>query len=80
MDDCESRDSSNLSCPQSCPICYESYKKGDSIAWSKNEKCFHAFHVDCIVEWLINHDDCPMCREKYVEDTYWEDSNHSTEE
>ncbi|GFH59488.1 hypothetical protein CTEN210_15964 [Chaetoceros tenuissimus] len=49
-----------------CPICCEEYKKGDDIAWSKNEKCTHAFHMDCIVPWLTEHNDCPMCRNDYL--------------
>lgn len=57
----------SLYSPQACPICLEDYKKGDDIAWSKNEKCHHAYHVDCIMEWLMKNNDCPMCREQYVE-------------
>lgn len=57
---------SSLYSPQTCPVCCEDYQKGDEIAWSKNEKCPHAYHVDCILEWLMKHDDCPMCREQYV--------------
>jgi len=56
----------SLYSPRSCPICCENYQKGDEIAWSKNEDCHHAYHVDCILEWLMEHEDCPMCREKYV--------------
>ena len=52
-----------------CPICCEDYAKGDDIAWSKNETCCHAYHTDCILEWLMNHDDCPMCRNNYLEET-----------
>eukprot|EP00554_Chaetoceros_debilis_P007534 CAMPEP_0194076354 /NCGR_PEP_ID=MMETSP0149-20130528/3161_1 /TAXON_ID=122233 /ORGANISM="Chaetoceros debilis, Strain MM31A-1" /LENGTH=209 /DNA_ID=CAMNT_0038757073 /DNA_START=305 /DNA_END=935 /DNA_ORIENTATION=+ len=56
----------SLYSPKTCPICFEDYKKGDDIAWSKNEKCHHAYHVDCIMQWLMENDDCPMCREQYV--------------
>jgi hypothetical protein len=52
-----------------CPICCEDYARGDDIAWSKNEACCHAYHTDCILEWLMNHDDCPMCRNNYLEET-----------
>ncbi|GFH44385.1 hypothetical protein CTEN210_00859 [Chaetoceros tenuissimus] len=52
--------------PRVCPICCEEYVKGDDIAWSKNEECVHAFHTDCIVPWLMDHSDCPMCRNDYL--------------
>ena len=63
--DLESFDESLYS-PRSCPICCEDYVKGDDVAWSKNEDCCHAYHTDCIVPWLMDHDDCPMCRCVYV--------------
>jgi len=62
-------DESSLYSPKSCPICCDDYAKGDDIAWSKNEQCCHAFHTDCIMQWLMNHDDCPMCRNNYLEET-----------
>lgn len=51
---------------KTCPICVEDYKFGDDIAWSRNEKCYHAYHTSCILEWLMDHDDCPMCRQDFV--------------
>ena len=56
----------NIYNPKVCPICCDKYVKGDDIAWSKNEECAHAFHTDCIVPWLIEHNDCPMCRNDYL--------------
>ena len=59
--------SSSLFSPKICTICCEEYKKGDDVAWSKNEECHHAYHVDCILEWLMmNHDECPQCRAKFI--------------
>jgi hypothetical protein len=26
------------------------------------KRCKHWFHKDCIMQWLENHDECPMCR------------------
>jgi len=63
---------SNASVPESecsptmCSICYQEYEVGEDICWSKNETCPHAFHVQCITLWLMNHDDCPMCRGTYL--------------
>lgn len=31
---------------QMCGICLEEYKVGEEIAWSRNDKCHHAFHKD----------------------------------
>jgi hypothetical protein len=51
-----------------CAICVQDYTKGDKIAWSRNEKCHHAFHLHCIVEWLqLNGDECPLCRINYLD-------------
>jgi hypothetical protein len=48
---------------QECSICLDAYKSGETIALAKNaEDCMHLFHQDCIVEWLKNHNECPLCR------------------
>eukprot|EP00553_Chaetoceros_curvisetus_P014406 CAMPEP_0204644008 /NCGR_PEP_ID=MMETSP0718-20130828/1153_1 /ASSEMBLY_ACC=CAM_ASM_000674 /TAXON_ID=230516 /ORGANISM="Chaetoceros curvisetus" /LENGTH=191 /DNA_ID=CAMNT_0051665425 /DNA_START=188 /DNA_END=763 /DNA_ORIENTATION=+ len=62
-------DGSSLYSPKTCAICLEPYKVGDEICWSKNEKCPHAFHLDCMTEWLMENDDCPLCRENYLEES-----------
>ena len=50
---------------QECNICLEEYKVGDKIGWSYNDKCNHVFHKACIIEWLLEHENCPICRNKY---------------
>ena len=60
-------DEDSLYTPRCCPICCEDYRKGDDIAWSRNEECHHAYHVDCILQWLMENDDCPMCRAQYID-------------
>ncbi len=61
--------------PKTCSICMERYSIGDDIAWSPNENCPHAFHVECIVRWLMTHSRCPMCRSSYLDE---HDSNCAT--
>lgn len=60
------KDENGTYSPQSCPICFEPYKKGDEVAWSRNIRCYHAYHLNCILYWLMNHDTCPMCRADYI--------------
>lgn len=57
-------ESSSAYTMKECAICCEDYVKGDDIAWSKNELCFHAYHTKCILEWLMNHSECPMVSRK----------------
>jgi len=56
-----------------CSICLEPFSVGDTVARLKKDAiavttntdqvaCNHCFHEDCILEWLQNHDDCPLCR------------------
>ena len=52
--------------PKLCSICVEEYKEGDDIAWSKNEICSHVYHTECIVAWLMNHSNCPLCRNDFL--------------
>lgn len=56
----------NVYSTMSCPICCESYLSDDSIAWSKNNTCNHVYHEACIINWLLKHDECPLCRRSYT--------------
>ena len=51
---------------RSCPICAEEYKEGDNVCWSKNEDCAHAFHLDCNVAYLLNTNECILCRNEFL--------------
>jgi len=48
-----------------CSICLLGYYCGDHVAWSKKPACQHTFHRDCLVPWLLKHDECPNCRCNY---------------
>jgi len=52
--------------PKSCSICLEKYKIDDDICWSKRDSCPHAFHEECLTQWLMRHSRCPLCRETYL--------------
>lgn len=42
-----------------CTVCQEDYKKGDKLV---SLPCGHNYHKDCVTEWLVRHDSCPVCR------------------
>ncbi|RDX68982.1 E3 ubiquitin-protein ligase MBR2, partial [Mucuna pruriens] len=45
---------------ENCPICLEEYEDGDEIG--KLDLCVHKFHVQCIKQWLMNKNFCPICK------------------
>lgn len=49
---------------ETCAICTEDFAAGDRVHWLSQDRkaCGHAFHVDCIVPWLKQHNTCPVCR------------------
>lgn len=63
-DSMKERTSSSSSCDICC-ICLGEFRVGDKVCRSHN--CSHVFHLDgCMSEWLMNHDECPLCRSVYV--------------
>lgn len=59
----------NLDSEKKCPICMEEYKIGDEICFSRNNKCPHVFHAECMRNWLMKSNDCPLCRLDYLQVT-----------
>ena len=49
-----------------CPICLDDFVEGNDIAFSKG-KCKHVFHLHCLQHWLMQSDECPMCRVNYFQ-------------
>lgn len=45
-----------------CSVCLEEFQPMQTICAAKNSCCHHLFHEDCIQSWLLEHDDCPLCR------------------
>ena len=50
--------------PNNCVICLEAYNPGETVVWSVNPRCLHAFHEECILNWLVvkQEPSCPCCR------------------
>jgi len=57
------------SVPGFCAICLSPYAVGDEVTWATRSTCQHAFHSDCIREWLAKKDEqkCPVCRQDYCD-------------
>ncbi|XP_010532426.1 PREDICTED: RING-H2 finger protein ATL65 [Tarenaya hassleriana] len=43
-----------------CAVCLLEFEEGDYVRTLPS--CTHAFHLDCIDEWLRSHPNCPLCR------------------
>ena len=41
-----------------CNICLDEYKIGDEISYLP---CFHYFHYNCIKDWILKSEKCPLC-------------------
>lgn len=48
---------------ESCFICLKNHKVGEKILWSRNDQCSHS---TCMLRWLMGHNNCPLCREDYL--------------
>ncbi|UJR31223.1 hypothetical protein I4U23_018727 [Adineta vaga] len=42
----------------SCVICLDTIKTGDTV---RQLVCGHSFHQNCVDPWLLNHRHCPLC-------------------
>jgi E3 ubiquitin-protein ligase Arkadia len=45
--------------PQPCCVCQEEYKNDDDLG---TLDCGHDFHTDCIKQWLVCKNLCPICK------------------
>lgn len=53
-----------------CYICLGPFEDTDMVAVSNNSKCTHFYHEECISNWLVKKDGCPVCRRDYLTDTF----------
>lgn len=56
--------------PNCCAICLGDYEVGDTVVWSSNEECPHAYHEECICDWLVKmqpETPCPLCRNEFTD-------------
>lgn len=52
-----------------CAICLVEYKVNDEVAFSSNAPtCPHQFHMKCVKEWLLDHHECPICRNFFLQE------------
>ncbi|KAI5067591.1 hypothetical protein GOP47_0018119 [Adiantum capillus-veneris] len=42
-----------------CSICQEEYMEGEELG---QLKCSHSYHTDCIKQWLVLKNQCPICK------------------
>jgi hypothetical protein len=49
-----------------CAICLNNFEGHDVVCASNNGSCCHLYHKGCITAWLLKHDGCPECREKFL--------------
>ena len=47
---------------QFCPICQDDVKIDSDIV--RELECNHIYHIECIDNWLIIKNECPMCKNK----------------
>lgn len=64
-----SKDGGFRKIPNCCAICLCGYDVGDTITWSYNNKCTHAFHHECILDYLQTQKStpCPCCRREFTD-------------
>ena len=53
---------SSLNTLESCVICLEDFKNGNSVT---KLKCGHSFCTECIEEWFLKSTTCPHCRKDF---------------
>ncbi len=51
---------------ETCVICLETFKNTDKVILLE---CQHLYHQNCVTEWLLINNNCPICRKNTKNDT-----------
>ena len=43
-----------------CSICFDSFKENELL---KQLNCSHIFHKECLSQWILNENKCPICNQ-----------------
>ncbi|KAL2321158.1 hypothetical protein Fmac_030127 [Flemingia macrophylla] len=58
-----SNDASKHQIGKKCSICQEEYEADDEVG---RLKCEHSYHFQCIKQWLVHKNFCPVCKQEVV--------------
>uniref|UniRef100_A0A0C9S3S8 RING-type E3 ubiquitin transferase n=1 Tax=Wollemia nobilis TaxID=56998 RepID=A0A0C9S3S8_9CONI len=52
-------DLNSLESEVKCSVCQEEYEEGEELG---RLNCDHSYHADCIKKWLVQKNQCPICK------------------
>ncbi|KAK7291401.1 hypothetical protein RIF29_06512 [Crotalaria pallida] len=58
-----SNDISKNQIDKKCSICQEEYEAGEEVG---RLNCEHSYHFQCIKQWLVHKNFCPVCKQQVV--------------
>ncbi|TKY44753.1 E3 ubiquitin-protein ligase MBR2 [Spatholobus suberectus] len=56
-------DASKHQIDKKCSVCQEEYESDDELG---RLKCEHSYHFQCIKQWLVHKNFCPVCKQEVV--------------
>mmetsp|Transcript_14355 Transcript_14355/g.31422 ORF Transcript_14355/g.31422 Transcript_14355/m.31422 type:complete len:224 (+) Transcript_14355:366-1037(+) len=56
----------DLEVSSSCPICLCEFEVGEVVAYNSSG-CSHIYHEECIVRWLPQSNQCPLCKQPFAQ-------------
>ncbi|XP_027358345.1 uncharacterized protein LOC113867304 [Abrus precatorius] len=58
-----SNDTSKHQIEKKCSVCQEEYESDDELG---RLNCGHSYHFECIKQWLVHKNFCPVCKQEVV--------------